>query len=143
MACPDPVVAYVAPGVTSTRVTWPPANASDNSGIQPILTSTPARNAVFTQGLSVVTYTATDQSGNRATCTFSVNVLGELIGCHTIKRCGSINTIVVSTDRMSNCFIPSNTFPCAIIHICSMMLQVELLYTVILRQIVSNTTVTT
>ncbi|XP_033625680.1 serine-rich adhesin for platelets-like [Asterias rubens] len=73
--CPNAVVAYVAGGVTSTRVTWPPATATDNSGQQPSLTSNPALNSIFTLGFSTVMYTATDQSGNRATCTFPVNVI--------------------------------------------------------------------
>ncbi|XP_071786035.1 uncharacterized protein [Asterias amurensis] len=75
ITCPNAVVAYVAGGVTSTRVTWPPATATDNSGQQPSLTSNPALNSLFTLGFSTVMYTATDQSGNRATCTFPVNVV--------------------------------------------------------------------
>ena len=89
--CPNAVVAYVAGGVTSTRVTWPPATATDNSGQQPSLTSNPALNSIFTLGFSTVMYTATDQSGNRATCTFPVNVIGECLLVDWVIN-GNINT---------------------------------------------------
>ena len=67
---------YAERGMFSAQVNWTEPVATDNLGDAPSLTSNYKQPQRFTQGTHVVTYTALDQSGNMATCTFDVEVLG-------------------------------------------------------------------
>ncbi|XP_073229635.1 sushi repeat-containing protein SRPX-like [Porites lutea] len=82
-SCPTgPLVAYAERGIFSALVNWTEPVATDTSGIAPVVTSdyrTPQR---FSQGSHVITYTAVDQSGNRATCPFTIEVL--VINCTSL-----------------------------------------------------------
>ena len=60
----------------SAQVIWNEPNATDNSGAAPSLSSNYKPPQRFSQGTHVVTYTAVDQSGNRATCIFAIKVIG-------------------------------------------------------------------
>ncbi|XP_038066521.1 uncharacterized protein LOC119736577 [Patiria miniata] len=89
--CPTGVTAYVPAAVTSVRVTWTAPTATDNSGVTPTVTSTPAVNTLFMLGTTVVIYTATDTAGNQAVCQFAVNVIVDImspvvIGCPATIR---------------------------------------------------------
>jgi gliding motility-associated-like protein len=57
----------------STKVSWTPPVATDNCGAV-TLTSNHQPGDIFPGGKTVVTYTATDVSGNTATCSFNVIV---------------------------------------------------------------------
>src|SRR5581483_5077593 len=58
---------------TTTNVTYPPPTASDNC--PGVTTScTPPSGSTFPVGTSTVTCTATDTSGNTASCSFTVTV---------------------------------------------------------------------
>lgn len=57
-------------------VNWTPPTYSDNcSGT--ILSSTKLPGSTFNKGTTVVTYTATDAAGNKATCSFNVTVVDD------------------------------------------------------------------
>jgi len=61
------------PGACSASVTWTPPVAEDGCPLASFV-STHAPGDLFPIGVTDVTYTATDQSGNTATATFSVTV---------------------------------------------------------------------
>ena len=57
-------------------VNWTEPVATDNSGVLATVTSNYQSPQRFSQGTHVITYTAVDQSGNKATCSFAVKVIG-------------------------------------------------------------------
>ena len=59
----------------TVNVTWTPPTATDNSGMV-TLTSDNNPGHSFAIGTTQVTYNATDGSGNLATCSFNVTVVG-------------------------------------------------------------------
>ena len=75
----SPLVAYAERDKFSAVVDWAKPDATDNSGIQPTVTSNYQSPQLFGQGAHVVRYTAVDQSGNKATCTFTVKVIGNRV----------------------------------------------------------------
>lgn len=77
-SCPTgPLVAYAERGIFSALVNWTEPVAIDTSGIVPLVTSNYRTPQRFSQGSHLITYTAVDQSGNRATCSFTIEVLGK------------------------------------------------------------------
>ena len=75
--CPkSPLLVYAERSMYSAQVDWNEPVASDNLGHAPSLTSNYKPPKRFSQGTHVITYTAVDQSGNMANCTFAVEVLG-------------------------------------------------------------------
>ncbi|XP_071854043.1 uncharacterized protein [Apostichopus japonicus] len=73
VTCPNDVMQGTDLGKMTTNVTWSDALAVDNSGTVKTLTSD-YRPGVFGTGVTMVTYTGTDPSGNKANCSFSVIV---------------------------------------------------------------------
>jgi len=71
ISCPGNITANAA-SASGAAVSFPLATASDNCSAS--ATCTPASGSIFAIGTSPVTCTATDTSGNTATCTFSVKV---------------------------------------------------------------------
>ena len=67
---------YAERGMFSAQVNWNEPNVTDNSGAVPSLSSNYKPPQQFSQGTHVITYTAVDQSGNRATCTFTIKIIG-------------------------------------------------------------------
>ena len=67
---------YAERGLYSAQVNWNEPVATDNSRDTLSLTSNYKPPQRFSQGTHVITYTAVDKSGNSATCTFAVEVLG-------------------------------------------------------------------
>jgi hypothetical protein len=76
ITCPANVAAVAAPtcpASNTTTITYPPPTASDNCpGVT--VACVPPSGTVFPTGTTTVTCTATDASGNTATCSFTVNV---------------------------------------------------------------------
>jgi hypothetical protein len=72
ITCPTSVTSVTpAPNQMGTIVTYPPPTASDNCpGVT--VTCVPASGSIFPVGTTTVTCTATDASGNTATCSFTV-----------------------------------------------------------------------
>lgn len=62
------------PFTNNLLVTYTTPIATDNCGPAPTVTCTPPSGSVFPAGTTTVTCTATDSSGNTATCSFPINV---------------------------------------------------------------------
>lgn len=74
VGCPSNIT-ISATANCSAIVSWTAPTAADNCHVG--LTSSHASGSTFALGTTVVTYTATDQSGNKATCSFNVTVVDE------------------------------------------------------------------
>jgi hypothetical protein len=72
ITCPPNITVCNDTGVCSAVVRFVPV-ATDNCGVASIV-STPPSGSVFPKGTTTVTCTATDPSGNQASCTFTVTV---------------------------------------------------------------------
>jgi large repetitive protein len=59
---------------SSTPVSFTPPDASDNSGVPPVVVCAPASGSTFPLGITTVTCTATDGAGNTASSAFTVTV---------------------------------------------------------------------
>lgn len=73
ITCPSNVTVVGTPGDPGAVVTFPPPTASDNCPGVTVVCS-PASGSTFPVGTTTVTCTATDASGNTATCSFTVSV---------------------------------------------------------------------
>ena len=73
---PDPISVVTEPGQCGAVVTWNPPVATDDCGISSI-TSSRQSGEFFTPGLTIVTYTATDVSGNQSNAMFTILVHDE------------------------------------------------------------------
>ncbi|HIG06364.1 MAG TPA: HYR domain-containing protein [Planctomycetes bacterium] len=73
---PDPISVVTEPGQCGAVITWNPPVATDDCGISSI-TSSRQSGEFFTPGLTIVTYTATDVSGNQSNAMFTVLVHDE------------------------------------------------------------------
>ena len=77
ITCPkDMEVIKTGPGHT-TVVHWHPPTADDNSGGHVVLFTESVAGSGFTVGRHQITYKATDPSGNKASCTFTITVSSE------------------------------------------------------------------
>ncbi|HYP28851.1 MAG TPA: S8 family serine peptidase [Blastocatellia bacterium] len=73
ITCPSNITVVGTPGQPGALVTFPPPTASDNCpGVTVVCT--PPSGSTFPVGTTTVTCTATDASGNTATCSFTVTV---------------------------------------------------------------------
>ena len=70
------MIAYAEWDKFSAVVNWTEPVATDNSGLSPKVTTNYHSPQRFGKGAHVIVYTAMDQSGNKATCTFTVVVTG-------------------------------------------------------------------
>ena len=91
--CPSDIVA-ASTAACNAVVTWTQPTASDNCSVE--LTSTHPRGSTFPIGTTTVTYTATDPSGNKKTCSFNVTV--ENIENPIITGCPKDTTISASSN---------------------------------------------
>ncbi|MEM9917484.1 MAG: HYR domain-containing protein [Bacteroidota bacterium] len=86
-SCPPNVVVSVDEGRCTANVTWDQPIFSDNC-TSPTLSSTHPSGFDFPLGSTTVTYTATDASGNTATCSFDVTVSDDerpVVLCDSIR----------------------------------------------------------
>jgi hypothetical protein len=73
--CPADISIATAPGAESVVVTWDEPVATDNDGTPGVAqTEGPASGSSFSEGETVVVYTATDAAGNETLCSFTVTV---------------------------------------------------------------------
>lgn len=70
------MIAYAEWDKFSALVNWTEPVATDNSGLSPKVTTNYHSPQRFGEGAHVIGYNAMDQSGNKATCTFTVVVTG-------------------------------------------------------------------
>jgi hypothetical protein len=71
--CPSNIAVNAAANTCAANVSWTLPTANDNCSINSF-TSSHNSGSSFAVGTTVVTYTATDGSGNTATCSFNVSV---------------------------------------------------------------------
>ena len=86
--CPGSIQTAADAGSTNATVTWNIPSFTDNSGSVNV-SQNYIPPTVFSLGSYVVTYSATDPSGNNVICTFNVTVVGELnlISLHFVTLC--------------------------------------------------------
>ncbi|MFN4253901.1 MAG: HYR domain-containing protein [Saprospiraceae bacterium] len=84
ITCPANITANAATGTCQATVSIPNATATDNCTSAPTITRSPS-GSVFLVGTTTITFTATDASGNAATCQMTVTVLDTqapvIVGC--------------------------------------------------------------
>ena len=73
--CIEDVTNQIGLNVGGTVVSWTEPTATDNSGVVNLASRSRAPGSFFGVGNTQVTYIFVDGNGNRATCTFAVNVL--------------------------------------------------------------------
>lgn len=73
--CPPDITAYTSEGSSGTSVTWNEPVATDNSDTV-FYSRSHIPGDQYPVGPTTITYYARDLSGNQATCTFTVTVLG-------------------------------------------------------------------
>ncbi|XP_020626038.1 sushi repeat-containing protein SRPX2-like [Orbicella faveolata] len=87
VTCPaSPLQVYAERGLFSAQVSWSEPVATDNSGVPPTVTSNHQPPQRFSQGTHVVMYTAEDQSANKASCSFTIEVM--VINCTSLINPG-------------------------------------------------------
>ncbi|XP_048259787.1 sushi, von Willebrand factor type A, EGF and pentraxin domain-containing protein 1-like [Haliotis rufescens] len=72
--CPPDVEEYAEQKGGARVVSWADPATKDNSGVAPTVKGTPSTGHAFTLGRTPVHIVATDQDGNTASCTFTVNI---------------------------------------------------------------------
>ena len=73
------------PGLATAVVSWT-ITVTDNSGISPTVSSDHQSGDTFELGWTPVSYTAVDTSGNKASYSFEIEVIGKLILIHIVTR---------------------------------------------------------
>lgn len=75
--CPvSPVIQFIGPMDVNAMVMWTEPVALDDIPGPVIATVSPDTN-IFTEGVTSVIYTFTDQAGNQVSCGFEVSVMGQ------------------------------------------------------------------
>lgn len=77
--CPSDQTVFASQNAQFAVATWSAPTASDNSGDFVSINSDFSSGSQFPVGVTTVTYTATDSSGNTDTCQFTVSVIGQLM----------------------------------------------------------------
>ena len=75
---PENLVINTDPGLPTAVVSWQQPSATDNSGGSVTITSNFNSSDTFPIGITNVTYTATDTSGNEESAMFSITIIGEI-----------------------------------------------------------------
>ena len=118
--CPGDVTVFATAGNCEASVTFPTPTATDLcSDVTVTQTGGPASGSVFPAGSTTVEFTAEDESGNTATCSFQIIVIDQvdpeiscpanIIQANDVGACGAIVTydFPLGTD---DCGIQSITF---------------------------------
>jgi hypothetical protein len=84
-----------ATGASGATVTYAAASASDAADASPTITYSHASGATFPIGTTTVTVTATDDTGNAATATFTVSV-----GDTTAPTIGAVSNVTVTAPDL-------------------------------------------
>ncbi|XP_072172386.1 uncharacterized protein [Diadema setosum] len=96
--CPSSQVIVVEASASSASAVWQVPTATDNSGSVNVQVS--PDQSVFPVGTTTVTYTATDPSGNAATCSFDISVVRDT-EAPVFANCPSDQTVVVGFGATS------------------------------------------
>lgn len=104
VTCPGDTTIENDPGLCQATYTWPSITATDNCGVDTVMSSVPNGSA-FMVGTTTVTVQAVDSSGNIDSCSFNVTVLDTedpVIDCPAdIQTCDTIvdYQVVTATDN--------------------------------------------
>ncbi|HRK29227.1 MAG TPA: HYR domain-containing protein, partial [Chitinophagales bacterium] len=112
LVCPANQV-ITAGNACSATVTWIVPSGSDNCGIATV-TGSAQPGSTFGTGTTTVTYTATDISGNTATCSFTITVNGAASGISSFACPANIsqNASAGTCSRVVNWTLPTATDNC-------------------------------
>jgi hypothetical protein len=113
IVCPSNIVLNTAAGLCGRSVAYSLPTATDNcSSVSLARLTGPASGAFFAKGTTVVTYRATDGSGNTATCSFTVTIVDNILPTITCPsniavandqgQCGAVVTYTLPTAS-DNC----------------------------------------
>jgi hypothetical protein len=94
ITCPPNLVVHVAPGQSVSNVVFN-VTASDLCGSVTNLISVPASGSAFPLGVTTVTSTATDNSGNSSQCAFTVTVTNHPPVAHDDSYVLSLNSALI------------------------------------------------
>jgi HYR domain/Galactose oxidase, central domain len=110
--CPSDQTVHTGVGATtcSATATWPAPTASDNCHVAS-LSPDHASGSTFPMGETTVTYTATDDAGNTATCSFKVTVVDNTLP--VITNCPADITVNTGPGRTTCDQVASWTAPTA------------------------------
>ena len=100
--CPLDLSAYTSEGSSGTSVSWNEPVATDNSDTV-FYSRSHKPDDQFPVGSTTVTYYARDISGNQATCTFTVTVLGKVC-IHLHQNCRPNLLNLFQNDCIEPCF---------------------------------------
>ncbi|HLU87145.1 MAG TPA: HYR domain-containing protein, partial [Taishania sp.] len=107
IVCPNDTIVYVGATNCEVEVTWIEPEFTDNCELT--VTSTRANGSTFNVGLTTVTYTAVDGSGNIATCSFNVIVMdtiAPIISITDLVATSCSNTGITWNEELTdNCSI--------------------------------------
>jgi uncharacterized repeat protein (TIGR01451 family) len=114
ISCPADLVVSNDLGQCGATVGFTVTAVDDHDGVVPVV-STPPSGSVFPLGVTVVTNTATDASGNTSRCNFTVTVRdgeppeiscpGDIVLPSEPGRCGAVVTFAV--EATDNCSTPA------------------------------------
>eukprot|EP00057_Strongylocentrotus_purpuratus_P033250 XP_790721.3 PREDICTED: uncharacterized protein LOC585818 isoform X2 [Strongylocentrotus purpuratus] len=85
--CPESEVFYLANGEFSANVTWPPIDATDDSG--QVTVTTDMSEGLWDTGDYTVVATATDPAGNSADCSFNITIKARTCPAGWLRRSNS------------------------------------------------------
>ena len=124
MNCPGNVTVAAVDSGCMAMATWTAPTEMDNCATGLSVSSSHNSGDVFPQGITAVTYTVTDVSGNTASCTFDVEVTsgimasavttdvvcnGDSTGTAALTVTGNIGSAVVDWGTMSDSALPAGT----------------------------------
>jgi spore coat protein CotF len=117
-SCPGNMIVQAAPGAMTVVVNYPAPTATDNCSVPSVVCNPPSGSAFPVGTVTTVTCTATDASGNKATCSFTVSAFNVCIqddvtgdnlrfnsvtGAYTYTRCRDKFTLSgTGTARLAN-----------------------------------------
>ena len=103
ISCPSNITVGNAQGVCGANVAFNPATATDNCGnVTVAQTAGGASGSFFAVGTSTVTYTATDNAGNTASCSFTVTVNDTESPTISCNITGSNRRLLSGKDKIKN-----------------------------------------
>jgi gliding motility-associated-like protein len=91
--CPNNIQLFTAPGACTATTGWDPHDATDNCGLVTLTGSHDHNGTTFQLGPTTVSYTATDEYNNTATCSFTVSVIDNI--APDISSCPANFNVVV------------------------------------------------
>ena len=90
VTCDADTVVLVPQGTTNAAVVFGPAIATDNCDPSPDVACNPPSGSLFPIGVTTVTCIATDDCGNKDTCTFTVTVNEQVADAPPVALCTDI-----------------------------------------------------